>query len=114
MDALTADAVRRSMINCTQGDAKRMTVADGVVGADLDTVEFVGWHDPRMPQRAYLVTEVAHPEFMVAGCSPWDGDDPTVVRTSSATRRISLLPRRRPNTNQDSSSWRSSTPTGPG
>ena len=53
---LTADAVRRSMINCSKGDAKRMTVVDAVVGTDLDEVEFVGWHDPRMPQRAYLVT----------------------------------------------------------
>ncbi|MFC5137579.1 FBP domain-containing protein [Actinomycetospora rhizophila] len=53
---LTADAVRRSMINCSKGDAKRMTVVDAVVGTDLDAVEFAGWHDPRMPQRAYLVT----------------------------------------------------------
>ncbi|MDD7938763.1 FBP domain-containing protein [Actinomycetospora lutea] len=53
---LTDDAVRRSMINCSKGDAKRMTVADAVVGTDLETVEFAGWTDPRMPQRAYLVT----------------------------------------------------------
>ncbi|GAA4933550.1 treble-clef zinc-finger protein [Actinomycetospora succinea] len=53
---LTADAVRRSMINCSKGDAKRMTVVDAVVGTDLDAVEFAGWQDPRMPQRAYLVT----------------------------------------------------------
>jgi hypothetical protein len=53
---LTADAVRRSMINCSKGDAKRMTVVDAVVGADLDEVEYIGWHDPRMPQRAYVVS----------------------------------------------------------
>jgi len=52
---LTADAVRRSMINCSKGDAKRMTVVDAVVGTDLEAVEFAGWQDPRMPQRAYLV-----------------------------------------------------------
>ena len=56
MTALTADAVRRSMINCSKGDAKRMTLADDVVGTDLDDVEFVGWRDPRMPHRAYLVS----------------------------------------------------------
>jgi len=54
--ALTSDAVRRSMINCSKGDAKRMTLADDVVGTDLTDVEFVGWRDPRMPQRAYVVT----------------------------------------------------------
>lgn len=54
---LTADAVRRSMINCSKGDAKRMTVVDAVVGTDLDAVEFAGWADPRMPQKAYLVTQ---------------------------------------------------------
>ncbi|MEJ2885935.1 FBP domain-containing protein [Actinomycetospora aeridis] len=53
---LTADVVRRAMLNCSKGDAKRMTVVDAAVGADLEQVEFVGWHDPRMPQRAYLVT----------------------------------------------------------
>ena len=56
MTVLTADAVRRSMINCSKGDAKRMTLADDVVGTDLEEVEFVGWRDPRMPQRAYLVS----------------------------------------------------------
>jgi len=52
---LTAETVRRSMINCSKGDARRMTVVDEVVGTDPDDVEFVGWHDPRMPQRAYVV-----------------------------------------------------------
>jgi hypothetical protein len=56
MTTLTADAVRRSMINCSKGDAKRMTVVDTVVGTDLDDVEYVGWRDPRMPQRAYVVS----------------------------------------------------------
>ena len=52
MTALTADAMPRSMINCSKGDAKRMTLADDVVGTGLKEVEFVGWRDPRMPQRA--------------------------------------------------------------
>ena len=56
MSTLTNDGIRRSLINCSKGDAKRMTIADHVDPTDLDTVEFIGWHDPRMPQRAYLVT----------------------------------------------------------
>ncbi|MCD2196894.1 FBP domain-containing protein [Actinomycetospora endophytica] len=56
MTALSADDIRRSMINCSKGDTKRMTIGDGVLGTDLDAVEFVGWHDPKMPARAYLLT----------------------------------------------------------
>lgn len=44
------------MINCSKGDANRLTIAAPVLATDLDEVEFAGWHDPRMPQRAYLVT----------------------------------------------------------
>lgn len=55
MTTLDAEAVRRAMINCSKGDTKRMNLTDGVVGTDLDTVEYVAWHDPRIPQQAYLV-----------------------------------------------------------
>lgn len=44
------------MINCSKGDTKRMTISQGVVETDLDEVEFVGWHDPKMPPRAYVLT----------------------------------------------------------
>jgi hypothetical protein len=53
---LTSDSIRRSMINCSKGDAKRMTITDHALDADLEAVEYVGWHDPKTPQRAYLVT----------------------------------------------------------
>ena len=55
MDSLTVDGIRRSMINCSKGDAKRMTIARHIDPTDLEHVEFLGWRDPRIPQRAYLV-----------------------------------------------------------
>lgn len=51
------------MINCSRGDAQRMTIPEPLP-ADIDAVEFVGWHDPKMPQRAYLV---AHHEGALTG-----------------------------------------------
>jgi hypothetical protein len=62
--AMESGTVRRSMINCSQGDAKRMTIPGGILDADLDAVAFVAWHDPKIAQRAYLL---AHHEGALAG-----------------------------------------------
>jgi hypothetical protein len=61
---MTEAVIRRSMINCSQGDAKRMTIPAEVLAADLGSVAFIAWHDPKMAQRAYLV---AHHEGAPTG-----------------------------------------------
>lgn len=61
---LTDKALRRSMINCSRGDAERMTIPAGVLEVDLGSDAFVAWHDPKMPQRAYLI---AHHEGTLTG-----------------------------------------------
>jgi hypothetical protein len=56
MTPLTAEAIRASFVNCSQGEAKRAVLPD------LDTtpwsdLDFLGWPDPSGSQRAYLVVE---------------------------------------------------------
>ncbi|MFF5181016.1 FBP domain-containing protein [Micromonospora sp. NPDC000316] len=57
MLAVTESAIRKSFVNCTQGEAKRMAVPNDLEVRPWDDLDFLGWRDPAAPQRAYLVTE---------------------------------------------------------
>ena len=57
MRPLGEPAIRASFVNCTKGEAKRITLP-----RDLDTrpwadLDFLGWTDPSGSERAYLVAE---------------------------------------------------------
>jgi hypothetical protein len=56
MTPLTAEAIRASFVNCSQGEAKRAPLPDldATPWTDLD---FLGWVDPSGSPRAYLVAE---------------------------------------------------------
>ncbi|MFJ8106106.1 FBP domain-containing protein [Streptomyces sp. NPDC096132] len=57
MKPLTESDIRDSFINCSKGEAKRLSVPrelDRLPWADLD---FLGWRDPGAPDRSYLVAE---------------------------------------------------------
>jgi hypothetical protein len=56
MNPLTADTIRGSFANCSQGEAKRAPIPDldSTPWSDLD---FLGWVDPSGAPRAYLVVE---------------------------------------------------------
>ena len=56
MTPLSAEEIRVSFVNCSQGEAKRALLPDlgTTPWADLD---FLGWPDPSGSQRAYLVLE---------------------------------------------------------
>ncbi|MFB7334454.1 FBP domain-containing protein [Streptomyces adustus] len=59
MRSLTEPEIRESFVNCSKGEAKRLSVPrdlDRRPWADLD---FLGWRDPGAPDRSYLVTERA-------------------------------------------------------
>ncbi|MEV4497937.1 FBP domain-containing protein [Micromonospora arborensis] len=57
MLAVTESAIRKSFVNCSQGEAKRMAVPNDLELRPWDDLDFLGWRDPAAPQRAYLVTE---------------------------------------------------------
>jgi hypothetical protein len=55
--ALTDQQVRRSFINCSQGEARGLTLPKDFAALDWSTLELLGWRDPRAPLRGYLVVE---------------------------------------------------------
>ena len=57
MRALTEQQVRRSFVNCSQGEAKGLTLPKDFAVLDWSALELLGWRDPRAPLRGYVVVE---------------------------------------------------------
>ena len=55
MHALTEQQVRRSFVNCSQGEAKGLALPKDFAELDWDELELLGWRDPKAPLRGYLV-----------------------------------------------------------
>jgi hypothetical protein len=53
--ALTEQQVRRSFVNCSQGEAKGLALPRDFAGLDWASLELLGWRDPKAPLRGYLV-----------------------------------------------------------
>ncbi|MEU9479009.1 FBP domain-containing protein [Streptomyces sp. NPDC048191] len=57
MRSLTEQDIRNSFVNCSKGEAKRLTVPRDLDERPWDDLDFLGWRDPGAPDRSYLVTE---------------------------------------------------------
>ncbi|MDN3296790.1 FBP domain-containing protein [Streptomyces ficellus] len=57
MKPLTEQEIRAAFLNCTKGEAKRLSVPRDLADRPWDDLDFLGWRDPQGPDRAYLVTE---------------------------------------------------------
>ncbi|WP_030418982.1 FBP domain-containing protein [Streptomyces sp. SCSIO 75703] len=57
MRPLTEPDIRASFVNCSQGEAKRMSVPRDLAERPWESLDFLGWRDPGAPERAHLVTE---------------------------------------------------------
>lgn len=114
MDPLTEAQIRRSMANCSRGEATKMSLpanlnADAAIA--WDRLDFLGWRDPKAPLRAYIVTwRLGEP----VGIALRVADSPKARRVSSmcglcrATRQggsVSLFTARR--ARSDSRDWNS-------
>ncbi|GAA1235136.1 FBP domain-containing protein [Oryzihumus leptocrescens] len=55
MEPLTAAAVRGSFVNLSKTQAKALNLPAGLEQSDWDTLDYLGWRDPKAPARAYLV-----------------------------------------------------------
>jgi hypothetical protein len=55
--ALTEQQLRRSFVNCSQGEARGLTLPKAFATLDWTEVELLGWRDPKAPLRGYLVVE---------------------------------------------------------
>jgi hypothetical protein len=57
MRPVTEREIRTSFVNCSKGEAKRLTVPKDLADRPWDDLDFLGWRDPSAPDRAYLVAE---------------------------------------------------------
>ncbi|NUP38748.1 MAG: FBP domain-containing protein [Streptomyces sp.] len=57
MEPLTEQEIRAAFVNCTKGEAKRLSVPRDLAERPWEDLDFLGWRDPQAPDRAYLVTE---------------------------------------------------------
>jgi hypothetical protein len=55
--ALTEQQVRRSFVNCSQGEAKGLALPEDFVDLEWADLELLGWRDPKAPLRGYLVVD---------------------------------------------------------
>jgi len=58
MRPLTEQEIRTAFVNCTKGEAKRLSVPRDLAEQPWDDLDFLGWRDPQAPDRAYLATEL--------------------------------------------------------
>jgi hypothetical protein len=55
---LTEQQIRSAFVNCTKGEAKRLSVPRDLAGRPWGDLDYLGWRDPRAPDRAYLVADL--------------------------------------------------------
>ncbi|WP_328393051.1 FBP domain-containing protein [Nocardia sp. NBC_00416] len=55
MEPVTEREIRAAFVNCSKGDAKRLSVPADLADRPWDDLDFLGWSDPGLPGRAYLV-----------------------------------------------------------
>ncbi|MET8585828.1 FBP domain-containing protein [Streptomyces collinus] len=75
MRPLTEREIRAAFVNCTKGEAKRLSVPRDLAEQPWDDLDFFGWRDPQAPDRAYLATELDGRPVALAlrtsGASSW-------------------------------------------
>lgn len=58
MKLLTDQEIRAAFVNCTKGEAKRLSVPRDLAERPWDDLDFFGWREPQAPDRAYLAIEL--------------------------------------------------------
>jgi hypothetical protein len=58
MNQVTEAELRASFVNCTRGERSRITLPGPLATIDFDRLDFLGWRDPKAPDRACLVTQI--------------------------------------------------------
>lgn len=50
--------IRASFINTSRKETSSVTMPPGFAEIEFDKLDFLGWFDPKLPRRGYVVTEV--------------------------------------------------------
>jgi len=59
MRPLSEREIRTAFVNCSKGEASRLGLPRNLAEQPWPDLDYLGWRDPRAPERAYLVTELA-------------------------------------------------------
>ncbi|MFD6950678.1 hypothetical protein A6A08_14200 [Nocardiopsis sp. TSRI0078] len=57
MRAVTERDIRKSFVNCSQGEAKRLSLPRDMDRLPWEDLDFLGWRDHTAHERAYMVVE---------------------------------------------------------
>ncbi|MFF0415060.1 FBP domain-containing protein [Kitasatospora sp. NPDC004745] len=55
MEPLSENEIRASFVNCSKGEASRLSLPRGLAELPWEDLNFLGWRDQGAPDRAYLV-----------------------------------------------------------
>jgi len=55
VEPLSADEIRRSFVNSSKSQVKAMTLPPGFTELPWESLDYLGWRDPKAPNRGYLV-----------------------------------------------------------
>ena len=69
MQPLTEKTIRSSFINASRQEAKKLTLPENFDSLDWDSLDYLGWRDPKMMQRGYLLHTDAETG---PGATSWD------------------------------------------
>jgi hypothetical protein len=58
MKPLTANDIRKSLVNCSKGEATRLALPRDLADRPWDDLDFLGWRDPSGADRGCVVAEV--------------------------------------------------------
>ncbi|MEV7194622.1 FBP domain-containing protein [Streptomyces sp. NPDC093510] len=56
MQPVSENEIRASFVNCSKGEARRLTLPAGFADTPWSDLDFLGWRDPKAPERGYVVT----------------------------------------------------------
>ncbi|WAL99061.1 FBP domain-containing protein [Streptomyces sp. Je 1-369] len=56
MQPVGENEIRASFVNCSKGEARRLTLPTGFPDTPWSDLDFLGWRDPKAPDRGYVVT----------------------------------------------------------
>ena len=57
MTPVTETQLRKAFVNLTKGEASRVNPPADLADQPWDDLDYLGWRDPKAPQRAYLAVE---------------------------------------------------------
>jgi hypothetical protein len=55
VEPVSADEIRRSFVNSSKSQVKAMTLPPGFTELPWESLDYLGWRDPKAPNRGYLV-----------------------------------------------------------